>query len=97
MTTGETVKKIDIFINGHSYTINCPSDEQLALERASSNINNFIQEIRKHAPHLPQEELLVLCALNLYEKSEQLQQLQQKNAEAEELIAGMIHQVESLK
>lgn len=66
-------QKVDIFINGRSYGINCPAGEEPALQRASSYINNFIQEIRRSAPQLPQEELLVLCALTLFEKAENLQ------------------------
>ena len=97
MATANTLKKVDIFINGRTYTVNCPSDEQPALERASSFINNFIQDIRRQAPQLPQEELLVLCALTLYEKTEQLQALQQSNEEANALIDTMLTQVKNLK
>lgn len=97
MATADTIKKVDVFINGRTYVINCPSDEEPALERASSYINNFIQEIRKQAPQLPQEEMLVLCALNLYEKAEQLKSLQQHNEQAETLISDMLNQVNTLK
>ncbi len=96
MATADTLKKVDIFINGRTYTVNCPSDEQPALERASSFINSFIQDIRRQAPQLPQEELLVLCALTLYEKAEQLQALQQDNDEAKALVDGMLTQIKNL-
>lgn len=97
MATANTVKKVDIFINGRTYTINCPESEQPALERASSFINNFIQDIRRQAPQLPQEELLVLCALTLYEKAEQLQALQQHNEQAEDLVNDLLNQIQRLK
>lgn len=96
MTSDNSVKKVDIFINARTYTINCPANEQPALERASSYINQFIQDIRRQAPQLPQEELLVLCALTLYEKSEQLDALRAQNAEAETLVNEMLAQLDTV-
>ncbi len=83
-------KKIDIFINGHSYGINCPTDEEDNLKRAASYMQQFIQDIRKHAPSIAQEELLVLCALSLYEKSENLQQHLDQEIQAEKMIQDML-------
>lgn len=94
MTTDTSVKKVDIFINGRTYTINCPADEEPALERATRYINNFIQDIRRQAPQLPQEELLVLCALTLYEKAEKLQTLEDQNDQASDLVHRMLNQVQ---
>lgn len=94
MATENAVKKVDIFINGRTYTINCPANEEPALERASRYINNFVQDIRRQAPQLPQEELLVLCALTLYEKSEQLQKLEDQNDQASDLVHSMLSQVQ---
>lgn len=94
MATDNAVKKVDIFINGRTYTINCPANEEPALERASRYINNFVQDIRRQAPQLPQEELLVLCALTLYEKSEQLQKLEDQNDQASDLVHSMLSQVQ---
>lgn len=90
------IKKVDIFINGRTYVINCPSDEEAALNRASSYINQFIQDVRRQAPQLPQEELLVLCALTLYEKSEALNQYQQQEAQAKPLVEQMLEQTQQL-
>ena len=70
MASAQSIKKVDILINGRSYTINCPESEEPALQRAASYINQFMQEVRRQAPQLPQEQLLVLCALTLFEKSE---------------------------
>lgn len=94
MATDNAVKKVDIFINGRTYTINCPANEEPALERASRYINNFVQDIRRQAPQLPQEELLVLCALTLYEKAEQLQKLEDQNDQASDLVHSMLSQVQ---
>ncbi|MFW2178371.1 MULTISPECIES: cell division protein ZapA [unclassified Moraxella] len=91
--TSNTMSKVDIFINGRSYTINCPSNEEPALQRASNYIQNFVQDMRRHAPQLPQEELLVLCALTLYEKSEQLEALQAQTQEASDKVNTMLQRV----
>lgn len=89
----QQIKKVDIFINGRSYTINCPVEEEPALARAGGYINQFIRDVRRQAPQLPQEELLVLCALTLYEKAEKLEQLEQQHGEASTLIDDMLAQV----
>lgn len=62
------IKKVDISIAGVTYPIYCPVHEQEELRSAVSYINNYAQELRKDAPSLSQENLLVLCCLNLYEK-----------------------------
>lgn len=90
------IKKIDIFVNGRSYTINCPASEEAGLQRSANYINQFVQDIRKHAPQLSQEELLVLCALNLYEKAEALQQHLDKEITAKNLIQSMIEDTQTL-
>lgn len=62
------MKKVDIAIAGVTYQIYCPADEEQELRAAVSYINNFLLDIKKDAPNLNQENLLVLCCLNLYEK-----------------------------
>lgn len=89
-------KKIDIFINGHSYGINCPADEEDNLKRAATYIQQFIQDIRKQAPNIAQEELLVLCALSLYEKSENLQQHLDQETQAKTLVQQMLDDTKEL-
>ncbi|MGL5252971.1 MAG: cell division protein ZapA [Moraxella sp.] len=96
MATAESTKKVDILINGRSYTINCPVSEETALQRAASYVNQFVQEVRSQAPQLPQEELLVLCALTLYEKSESLQRHQENEATAQAMIDAMLADVNTL-
>ncbi len=71
------VKTVDITISGATYPINCPVDEIEELEKAVLYINHFIREIRKDAPTLNHENLLVLCCLNMYEEMKQ-----QKNTQA---------------
>lgn len=62
------MKKVDIFIAGVTYQIYCPINEEEELRSAVYYLNNFVLDIKKSAPNLPQENLLVLCCLNLYEK-----------------------------
>lgn len=95
MTTAE-FKKIDVFVNGRSYTINCPASEEAELQRAANYVNQFVQDIRKQAPQLTQEELLVLCSLNLYEKAEALQQHLDTEITAKNMVQGMIEDTQSL-
>lgn len=62
------MKMVDIVIAGVTYQIYCPIDEEEELRAAVYYINNFLLDIKKGAPGLSQEHLLVLCCLNLYEK-----------------------------
>ncbi|SNT70588.1 cell division protein ZapA [Psychrobacter sp. LV10R520-6] len=62
------MKKVDIAIAGITYAIFCPINEEEELRSAVYYINNFVLDIKREAPNLGQENLLVLCCLNLYEK-----------------------------
>ena len=55
-----------------------------------------MQEVRRQAPQLPQEELLVLCALTLFEKSENLQRYQENESQAQDLVGKMLEPVHNL-
>ena len=62
------IKKVDIAIAGVTYPIFCPVHEQEELQSAVSYINNYALDLKRDAPSLSQESILVLCCLNLYEK-----------------------------
>ena len=62
------IKKVDIAIAGVTYPIFCPVHEQEELLSAVSYINNYALDLKREAPSLSQESILVLCCLNLYEK-----------------------------
>ena len=62
------IKKVDIAIAGVTYPIFCPVHEQVELLSAVSYINNYALDLKRDAPSLSQESILVLCCLNLYEK-----------------------------
>lgn len=62
------IKEINIAIAGVTYPIYCPIHEQEELHAAVSYINDSALKLRKNAPNLSQENLLVLCCLSLHEK-----------------------------
>jgi len=62
------IKTVDIAIAGVNYPIRCPEHEQEELQSAVSYINNYTLDLKKEAPNLSQESLLVLCCLDLYDK-----------------------------
>ena len=62
------IRKVDVAIAGVTYPIFCPVHEQEELRAAVSYINDFALKLRRDAPSLSQENLLVLTCLNLYEK-----------------------------
>ncbi len=94
------VKKLDIVIAGATYAIYCPADEEAELRSAESYLNTFASNIKKEAPNLNQENLLVLSCLNLYEQINankvadvEQQQQQQQN---EHLLNKIIQEAQSV-
>ena len=61
-------KMVRVAIADSSYNIFCGVHEEEELRSAVNYINDFALDIKKEAPKLSQEDLLVLCCLNLYEK-----------------------------
>ena len=94
------IKKVTIHIAGKSYSINCPANEEAELRAAVFYINNFVLDIKKDAPQLNQENLLVLCCLNLYEKIHEQQQSdssqRQISKEADQLLNKILKDAESI-
>ena len=66
--TEPQIKKVDIAIAGISYPIYCPVHEEEELRAAVFYINDYVLDLRRNAPSLSQESLLLLCCLNLHEK-----------------------------
>lgn len=95
-----TMKNVPIVIAGHTYSIHCPSDEEAELHAASDFINEFISSIRKQAPQLSHENLLVLCCLNLYEQLQQHRQQEdthsKENAQAQALLDKILQDAKAL-
>ena len=65
---GPQTKMVRIGIADSAYNIFCGVHEEEELRSAVNYINDFALDIKKEAPKLNQEDLLVLCCLNLYEK-----------------------------
>ena len=87
------MKKVDIVIAGNTYPIYCPINEEEALRSAVYVINNAVLDIKEQAPNLTQENLLVLCCLNLQEKiHSQQKDVEQHyhNAEQSEMLLNKI-------
>ncbi|WP_367111444.1 cell division protein ZapA [uncultured Psychrobacter sp.] len=94
------MKKVDIVIAGVTYQIYCPVDEEAELRSAVYYINNFLLDIKKDAPGLSQENLLVLCCLNLYEKIHTNDKTnatnKQQSKQAEELLNKIMKDAKSI-
>lgn len=93
-------KKVDIAIAGISYAVFCPIHEQEELHAAVSYINNYALDLKKEAPSLSQENLLVLCCLNLYEKIHSTQRNDedrlQQDKQSEALLDKIIKDAQSV-
>ncbi len=94
------MKKADIAIAGTTYSVYCPVDEEDELRSAVHYINNFALEIKKDAPNLSQENLLVLSCLNLYEKinanKKRAEERKTQDDESEALLQKIIKDAQSV-
>ena len=94
------IKKVDIAIAGVTYPIYCPVHEQEELRSAVSYINNYALDLRRDAPSLSQENLLVLCCLNLYERIHASQRndedRQQQDKKSEALLNKIMKDAQSI-
>ena len=94
------IKKFDIIIAGATYAIYCPAEEEAELRAAESYLNAFASDIKKEAPKLNQENLLVLSCLNLYEqintnKVADVEQ-QQQHKQNEHLLNKIMQEAQSI-
>ena len=94
------MKMVHIAIADNNYGIFCPVHEEEELRLAVHYINNFATGIRKDAPKLSQEDLLVLTCLNLYEKIHDNQQAeadrQQQSEQTEAFLNKVIKDAQSI-
>lgn len=88
----DTIKTIDILINGHSYAINCPAEAEAELQQSAKAINQFIQGVRKQSPDMSQDKLLVFYALTLQEKAQQLEEKLAQESQAKALLDTIIRE-----
>lgn len=94
------MKKVDIVIAGVTYQIYCPINEEAELRSAVYYINDFLLNIKREAPNLGQENLLVLCCLNLYEKIHAHKKTDNETAQAskhaEALLGKIMEEAKSI-
>ncbi|OXL27188.1 cell division protein ZapA [Psychrobacter sp. DAB_AL32B] len=94
------VKKVDIAIAGVTYPIYCPVHEEEELRAAVFYINDYVLNLRRNAPSLSQESLLVLCCLNLHEKIQTNKRNEedrlQQNKQSEALLNKVIKDAHSI-
>ncbi|HCH27189.1 MULTISPECIES: cell division protein ZapA [Psychrobacter] len=93
MTPESQVKKVDIVIAGVTYPIYCPIHEQEELLSAVSYINNYALDLRREAPSLSQESLLVLCCLNLYEKIHANQRSEEDRLQQDKQSGALLNKI----
>lgn len=87
------VKKVSIAIAGVTYSIYCPADEEANLRQAASYINNFVLDVKKDAPNLAQENLLLLSCLNLYEKVQKRDQADEDARHSEQQSSALLNKI----
>ena len=87
------IKKVDIAIAGVTYPIFCPVHEQEELLSAVSYINNYALDLKRDAPSLSQESILVLCCLNLYEKIHANQRSDEDRVQKEKQSQALLNKI----
>ena len=87
------IKKVDIVIAGVTYPIYCPVHEQEELRSAVSYINNYALDLKRDAPSLSQESILVRCCLNLYEKIHTNQRNDEDRLQQDKLSEALLNKI----
>ena len=87
------IKKVDIAIAGVTYPIYCPVHEQEELRSAVSYINDYALNLKRDAPSLSQESLLVLCCLDLYEKIQTHERNEEDRGQQDKQSVALLNKV----
>lgn len=87
------IRKVDIAIAGVTYPIFCPAHEEEELQTAVYHINEFAMGLKKDAPRLSQENLLVLCCLNLYEKIHHNQKQDNERVQQDQQTTALLNKI----
>ncbi len=94
------MRTVDVVVAGSTYPVNCPVGEKEELDKAVLYINHFIRDIRKSAPSLNHENILVLCCLNMYEEMKQHRNAQasirHQDKKIQELLDRITEDAESI-
>lgn len=89
-------KNITVQIIGQSYSINCAEEEASTLEAAAAHINTIMHEIRRDAPTLEREKLLVLACLTLSKDLFVAQKNEQDARQSMRLLEKMVLEVKQM-
>lgn len=92
-TSQNSAKKVDIVLAGITYPIYCPVDEEPELRSAVYELNNFMLDLKKQAPNQSQENILVLCCLDLYEKITAQKRIESKRLEQSKQTDEMLNKI----
>ena len=87
------MKKVDISIAGTTYPINCPIHEEEEVRAAVFYINDYVLNLRKNAPSLSQDSLLLLCCLSLYEKIQTNKRGEEDRSQQEKQSVALLKKV----
>ncbi len=94
------MRTVDVVVAGSTYPVNCPVGEKEELDKVVLYINHFSRDIRKSAPSLNHENILVLCCLNMYEEMKQHRNAQasirHQDKKVQELLDRITEDAESI-
>lgn len=82
--------KVDIQILGRNYSIHCAPEEVETLQTAASHVNYQMHDMRKQAPSLEHDKLLVLTALNLCNELFEAQKNEQDAKQSARLLEKLM-------
>lgn len=82
-----TQRSIDIRLMDRQYKVNCPVDQEAALQAAAARLNDKVQQITGGTRLSNPEQIAVMAALNLcHESAQHHAEQQQRIAELEQKI-----------
>lgn len=81
---------IDVQILGRNYAVSCPKEEVETLQAAANHVNFLMHDLRKQAPNLDHEKMLVLTCLNLCSELFVAQKNEQEVKQSTRLLEKMI-------
>lgn len=91
-----TPKTVNIQIIGQNYPVQCAADEVSTLETAAAHINAVMHDIRRQAPSLEREKLMVLASLTICKDLFEAQKNEQDARQSTVLLQKMVLEVKQM-
>lgn len=66
-----SAQPVDIQIFGRTLRVNCPADQQQALNQAAAELERRLQELKARSKTVSSEQLIFIAALNICHELEQ--------------------------